>query len=62
MGYTRRKKNLKKSRSKKRRNYKKQRYLRGGNILDENSMKKADNAAVLNNIKQVKKGTYLKLQ
>jgi hypothetical protein len=63
MGYSRRKRKLgKKGRSKKRRSYSKKRYLRGGTNLGENSMKEADDAAVSNNIKQVKKGNYPKLQ
>jgi hypothetical protein len=68
MAYSRRKKNLgkkghsKKRRSYKRRSYSKKKYLGNSNNLGENSMKKADNAAVSGNIKSVKLGNYLKLQ
>ena len=63
MAYTRRKIKLRKrGRSKKRRSYSKKRYLGGSPNLGDNSMKEADDAAVKNNVKQVKKGTYPKLQ
>ena len=63
MGYSRRKGKLgKRGRSKKRRSYKKKRYLGGSPNLGDNSMKKKDDAAVLGNIKGVKSNNYLKLQ
>jgi hypothetical protein len=63
MAYSRRKRKLgKKSRSKKRRSYKRKGNLKSPPNLGENTMSKADNAAVSGNIKSVKLGNYLKLQ